>query len=201
MNAGCILLSGGKSSRMGTNKALLKIDGKPNIERIRDELVKLTEEIILVTNEPETYQFLGLTTIMDEYPGQGPLAGIHVGLKHSTKKHNLVVACDMPFVSQELGSYLLNIAIANDYDAVIPIINGKRQPLFAVYQKEIYRKIEKCIHDQQLKIMDVLTDLNVLFLTEAELQQNVPNHLERIFFNMNHVEEYEMAKKWAEAGE
>src|SRR3954469_4803909 len=107
MKAAAIILSGGKSSRMGTNKALLKINEKTNIKRITDTLKVLFNDIILVTNDPEDYQFLGVKMVSDHYPGQGPLAGVHAGLLASPHETNFVVACDMPFVSVGLAELLV----------------------------------------------------------------------------------------------
>src|SRR3954453_3010010 len=121
MKAAAIILSGGKSSRMGTNKALLKINEKTNIERIADTLKLSFNDIILVTNHPEDYQFLGLKMVSDYYPDKGPLAGVHAGLLSSTYDTNFIVACDMPFVSGELAEVL--VQKCGDYDAVIPVIN------------------------------------------------------------------------------
>lgn len=199
MKAGGIILAGGKSSRMGTNKAFLKINQQPNIERVTAELKKLVADIVLVSNQPDAYQYLHLNTVTDEFPGQGPLAGIHAGLKASVYEQNLVVACDMPFISVEVATILLGLA--KDYDAVIPVINGKQQPLFAVYHKGILQEIEKCIERNNLRMKHLLESLNVLYVSEGDFQAYSSASLDRIFFNMNHPEEYEHAKKWAETGE
>lgn len=196
MKAAAIILSGGKSSRMGTNKALLKINEKTNIERIADNLKVLFDDIILVTNEPQQYQFLGLKMVSDQYPGMGPLAGVHAGLNASDFEVNFVVACDMPFVSVELANALVNNC--SHYDAVVPVINGKQHPLFSVFKKETANKIELSITNGRLRMKHLLNDLNVLYVTETELQAYSQLDLERVFFNMNHPNEYEEAKKWAE---
>lgn len=196
MKAAAIILSGGKSSRMGTNKALLKINEKTNIERIADNLKVLFDDIILVTNEPEHYQFLGLRMVSDQYPGMGPLAGVHAGLEASDFDVNFVVACDMPFVSVELANALVNNC--SHYDAVVPVINGKQHPLFSVFKKETANKIEQSITGGRLRMKHLLDDLNVLYVTETELRAYSQLDLERVFFNMNHPNEYEEAKKWAE---
>jgi molybdenum cofactor guanylyltransferase len=195
MKAGAIILSGGKSSRMGTNKALLEINQKPNIERIASQLKRNFDELILVTNDPEAYQFLDLTTVSDRYPSKGPLAGIHAGLAASRCEVNLIVACDMPFISTELALDLVN-QIGN-YDAVIPVINGKQHPLFSVFKKKTIVKIEESIKNNCLKMQSLVNHLDVLYITENNLQEYTKNDLERIFFNMNHPNEYEHAKEWA----
>jgi molybdopterin-guanine dinucleotide biosynthesis protein A len=197
MMAAAIILSGGKSSRMGTNKALLKINEKTNIERITDTLKMSFNDIILVTNNPEHYQFLGLQMVTDIYPDQGPLAGIHAGLLASKFDVNFIAACDMPFVSGELAEVLVNQC--GDYDAVIPIINGRQHPLFAVYQKRVTEEIAHSIEAGRLRIKQLLEQLHVKYVTEENLQAYCSNDLERVFFNMNHPNEYENAKKWAEA--
>jgi len=121
MKASAIILAGGKSSRMGTNKALLKINEKTNIERMADKLKLFFDDIILVTNDSEQYEFLELKTAADHYPGMGPLAGVHAGLLASDYDLNFIVACDMPFVSAELAEALVNSC--GHFDAVIPVIN------------------------------------------------------------------------------
>ncbi|MDQ1143495.1 molybdopterin-guanine dinucleotide biosynthesis protein A [Bacillus sp. SORGH_AS 510] len=197
MKAAAIILSGGKSSRMGTNKALLKINEKTNIERIADTLKPLFDDIILVTNNPESYEFLGLKMIKDYYPGMGPLAGVHAGLTHSDYDVNFIVACDMPFVSGELAQAL--VRFCGEYDAVIPVIDGKQHPLFAVFKKEIAGKVAESIEEGTLRMKHLLDRLQVLYVTERDLQSNSLLDLDKVFFNMNHPNEYEDAKKWAEA--
>ncbi|WP_026568154.1 molybdenum cofactor guanylyltransferase [Bacillus sp. UNC41MFS5] len=196
MKAGAIILSGGKSSRMGTNKALLKINEKTNIERIADALNLSFNDIILVTNHPEDYQFLEKKMVSDHYPGQGPLAGVHAGLLSSSYETNFVVACDMPFVSAELAEML--VKKSGGYDAVIPVIHGVQHPLFAVFQKRVSDVAAQSIEAGQLRMKHLLDRLNVLYVTEKDLQAYSSIDLERVFFNMNHPNEYEDAKKWAE---
>lgn len=196
MKASAILLSGGKSSRMGTNKALLKIKDKTNIERIKDELIKIFDEVILVTNEPEVYEFLQVKTVTDEYPGKGPLAGLHAGLRASTSDANLAVACDMPFVSAELAESM--IKRLGHHDAVVPVIEGKQHPLFAVYQKRIMGEVEECIKSDSLRLKHLFERLDVLYLTEQDLELYSNGSLNRVFFNMNQPEEYEQAVQQAE---
>ncbi|MCM3764094.1 molybdenum cofactor guanylyltransferase [Neobacillus niacini] len=197
MNAAAILLSGGKSSRMGTNKALLKINEKTNIERIRDILAEHFAETILVTNDPAAYQFLGVKMASDHYPGMGPLAGLHAGLEASSHEVNVLVACDMPFVSGELAAAMAEKC--GEYDAVIPVIGGKQHPLFAVFKRSAAEEAAKCIKAGNLRMKHLLDRLNVLYLTETELGSFNQLDLDRVFFNMNHPNEYEDAKNWAKS--
>ncbi|MDP4084193.1 MAG: molybdenum cofactor guanylyltransferase [Bacillota bacterium] len=195
MVAGAIILSGGKSSRMGTNKALLKINEITNIERVKNQLMESFQDIILVTNEPNEYEFLNIRMTSDQYPGKGPLAGLHAGLVDSDHDVNLVVACDMPFVSNELACYF--VEAIGDYDAVIPIINGKQHPLFSVFKKHVIDQIEDSLKSDRLRMKHLLEQIHVRFMTEKDLEKVRLENLERIFFNMNNPTEYEDAKKWA----
>jgi len=197
MKAAAILLSGGKSSRMGTNKALLKINETASIERMRDQLKLSFSELILVTNDPPAYSFLGVKTVTDHYPGMGPLAGLHAGLLASDFDVNFVAACDMPFISGRLAAALVDHC--SDYDAVIPIIYGIRHPLFSVFKKKAAAEVAACIESGSLRMKQLLDRLNVLYLTEKELSSFSQYDLERNFFNMNHPNEYEEAKKWAKS--
>ncbi|MBI0578178.1 molybdenum cofactor guanylyltransferase [Neobacillus cucumis] len=196
MKAAAIILSGGKSSRMGTNKALLKINEKTNIERLVEELKGFFSEIILVTNHPDEYQFLGVKMVSDRFPGLGPLAGLHAGLQESTQEVNVAVACDMPFVSGELAEKIA--AKLNGFDAAIPVIEGKKQPLFAAYGRRILPVVEASLEKGNLRMTQLFDDLQVLYLTEEDLPGYSKPILERTFFNMNYPEEYEKAKKWAD---
>jgi molybdenum cofactor guanylyltransferase len=197
MKAGAIILSGGKSSRMGTNKALLKIHEKTNIERIKDELKHVFDDIILVTNDPETYQFLNMKTVPDQFPGSGPLAGMHAGLEASDYEENFVVACDMPFVSAELAANL--VSALKHHEAVVPVVEGKQHPLFAAYQKRAAQEAKSCIEEGSLRMKHLLDRLDVRYLDEGDLKLYCEGRIDRVFFNMNRPEEYEDAKKWAES--
>src|SRR5579864_4334177 len=95
-----VLLAGGKSSRMGTNKALLRFpSGQTVIERIVSRIAQLCSEVLLVTNTPDDYEFLGLPMFADEIPGASSLGGIYTGLLQATSPRALVLSCDLPLVS------------------------------------------------------------------------------------------------------
>ncbi|GHH97982.1 molybdenum cofactor guanylyltransferase [Neobacillus kokaensis] len=196
MKAAAIILSGGKSSRMGSNKSFLKIKNKMNIEIIRDKIKPVFDDIILVTNDSQAYKFLGVKMTGDEYPGMGPLAGLHAGLEASDHEVNLVVACDMPFISAELAEIM--ISFSRDVDAVIPVIAGKEHPLFAVYKKDLAVAAAKCIKEGRLRMKHLLEEVSVRYVTEKDFTDFTDIEIQRIFFNMNRPQDYEDAKKWAE---
>ncbi|WP_367949367.1 molybdenum cofactor guanylyltransferase [Bacillus sp. FJAT-29790] len=188
-----IIIAGGKSSRMGTNKALLKINGKTVIEIIAKELEKTVSDIIIVTNTFEDYQFLGLRMVEDQWKGMGPLAGIHAGLELSSTDKNLIVACDMPFISSEIGKDLLKLL--EDYQAAVPRISGQLHPLFAAYRKEVQGEICKSLERQQLQIWKFLQSVDTKIVTEDDLRKLDLPYKDHHFFNMNHPEEFEAALK------
>jgi molybdenum cofactor guanylyltransferase len=193
MAEGLIILTGGKSSRMGTNKALLPIEGKTNIEHTIETLGPLFAHTLLVTNAPDMYSWLNVPLTTDRYPGLGPLAGIHAGLLASPCDKNLVVACDMPFVSVSLASYLVNLE--ENVDAIVPSWESQLQPLFAVYRRNCLSTMEKCLIEGKLRIVNFLNQLSVRFVETEELKLVIQN--EEPFTNMNTPEEYErvLAKK------
>ncbi|MED3571177.1 molybdenum cofactor guanylyltransferase [Cytobacillus praedii] len=190
-----IIMAGGKSSRMGKNKALLKIGGKTVIEHIAAELEKTVADLMIVTNTLEDYQFLNLPMVEDEWKGKGPLAGIHAGLKASKTDKNLVVACDMPFVSSKLGEILLGYL--DEYDAAVPNISNQLHPLFAAYRKEVHEEISYSIQKQELRIRPFFQKINTKIVLEEDLQMLQFPYQDHHFFNMNHPEEFEEALKLA----
>ncbi len=196
MDAGAIILAGGKSSRMGQNKALLPINGLANIERIKKQLTTTFEEVILVTNDEAKYQFLNVPTVSDKVKNKGPLAGIQAGLMASSYDVNVFVACDMPFISVDLAQVL--VEQSEGFDAVVPVINGEQHPLFAVYKKSVLAEVENCLRTNQLRIKNLLERLNVNYVTEEHLLIKEIDNIQQVFYNMNHPSEYEEAKKLAE---
>lgn len=186
-----ILLAGGKSSRMGTNKALLELNGRRVIEGIADKLCNITDELIVVTNTFADYEFLQLPMVEDNWKGMGPLAGIEAGLAASNTEHNLIVACDMPFISVGLGHYLLTCL--DECQAAVPVIEGTRHPLFAAYRREVLQKARKSLERNELRIGHLLENVDVKVITEDVLASlGIPNE-EQYFFNMNNPEHYQKA--------
>lgn len=196
MKAGAIILSGGKSSRMGLNKAFLPLSEKTCIERILLELKKsnMISEYILVTNQIEDYHSLKMKTVSDVFPGMGPIAGLHAGLLSAKEDVNIVVACDMPFISIRLVDFMFNQL--GNHEAVVPIIHGNMHPLFAVYTKRLIDRMESALRTGNLKIRQFLRDADVHFVTEKDFSFATEEEIEKIFFNMNRPEEYKVAQRW-----
>ncbi|MFB7637435.1 molybdenum cofactor guanylyltransferase [Peribacillus butanolivorans] len=194
MECTMLLLAGGKSSRMGVNKALLKIGEDVNISRVASELKKVSENILVITNTSEDYRFLHLPLIPDLHQDRGPLGGLHAGMSYSKTELQFLTACDMPFVSAEAINEIISYYEPN-LDAIIPEINGRLQPLFAVYHKRCLPVLTDCLVKQELKMRIFLEKISVKIIkeTDFELYHKNPKRFQRLFFNMNTREDYQEA--------
>ncbi len=197
-----VILAGGNSTRMKSNKALLPYSGELFIERIHRQLSEIFPEVILVTNTPEYYRFLPCRMIPDEFPGLGSLAGIHAGLKHSNTEHIFVVACDMPYLNSEL--ILQMISKAQGSDVVIPESDGGFEPLHAVYAKSFLPAMEEALKSGTSKIVDCFDWSRVTVVSRDEISAVDPEF--QSFRNINTPEEYfrfreEMQDRKVEADE
>jgi len=181
------ILAGGASSRMGTNKALLKIDGEPLITRSYQTLARLFHEVIIVTNSPEDYAFLPCRKVPDIFPGIGSIAGLHSALHHSATELTFVSACDMPFIEPEVIRHLCELQ-QEGYDAVIPFSSGGQEPLHAVYSTGCRVVFEKAILDNDWKIVDILPRLKTKLISWDEMQS--VSGAVKSFLNVNTPEEY-----------
>ncbi|MBS4177991.1 molybdenum cofactor guanylyltransferase [Lederbergia citrea] len=189
-----IILAGGKSSRMGENKALMKIDGVRVIDRIISEFTPVSEKIILIANDKTMYDGLQAELLEDAapYAGQGPLAGIYTGLLAASEGPCIIVACDMPFASSEFGLKLIETLIENKRDAVVPVTEGQIHPLFAAYEASIAEKVKMVLNEGKRSVRSLLDQLNVEFFKMDTISETV--------WNMNTQEDYIEAVKIAERG-
>ena len=147
-----IVLAGGQSSRLGTDKSFVNVNGQSLIERIVDKLARLSDDVIIVTNSPEKYDHLEAKLVGDIYPGKGSLGGIYSGLRAAVNAYSLVVACDMPFLDLNLLRYM--ILLARGHDVVIPKVRGLPEPLHAIYSKSCLEPIDRLLAQGELKIID-----------------------------------------------
>jgi molybdopterin-guanine dinucleotide biosynthesis protein A len=146
------VLAGGRSSRMGQDKALLEIDGVPLALRAAGELSRVCGAVTLV-GDPARYGRLGLPVIADSYPGQGPLAGIEAALGATRTDANLIVACDMPALSPGILAELLNA----EADAAVPrYSDGKLEPLCAAYSRRCHGVVREALEAGVRRVIDAL---------------------------------------------
>ena len=194
-----IILSGGRSTRMGENKSLMKIGDKTVIEHVADLMKDLFNKVILVTNDPDEYSFLELEVFKDIYFRMGPLAGIHSGLTHSTSDKNFFLSCDMPFMTADMIKYLAEYK--TNKPITIAKADGFVQQLCGLYDKSCLSKAEKILSEesnenerfdeQKKRGCKVLTLVNTMDakIIEAEL---LSFYKKDMFFNMNKRSDYEM---------
>lgn len=192
-----IILAGGKNLRLGRIKALERIKGKSLIERVFDKVSMLSHRVIVVMSR-ETFEVPILddvTIVEDIYPEKGPLGGIYTGLKASGAEHNLVVACDMPFLNLDLLRYL--ISFAGEYDAVVPRLDNEMiEPLHAIYAKRCQEIIENRLRHNRLSVHGFLDEVNVKYIPLEESRRLDPELL--TFFNINYQSDIERAALMAE---
>lgn len=144
-----IVLAGGKSKRMGRDKGLMMYGNKPLVQHSIDLLSAFTNDILIVTDKEEYGRF-GYPLVTDEIPGCGPLGGLYSGLKASGSDQNIVVGCDMPYLSKAFLDYLINAQTG--FDVVVPMHLGMLEPLAALYSKSILDHIETNIRMRNFKL-------------------------------------------------
>lgn len=176
-----VVLAGGKSRRMGFNKAFLKFGPQHLIERIVATLKEVFTENILVADSPELYWNLGLPVVTDIFPGCGPLSGIHAGLVYTNTPYIFVVACDMPFVTAQFILFLLGQAAG--YEVIVPQINEQTEPLCAVYHKGCLPVVEKGLKAGQYKVTDFFQAVKVKYIAQEKFSYMDEEHI--IFTNLN----------------
>jgi len=190
--------AGGESYRIGRNKALLPLAGRSLIEHVLARLEGLGDEILITTNLPQDYSFLGLRLVADLVPGIGALAGLHTSLAAARGRSVLVVACDMPFISRPLLEHL--VGLAPQADVVIPRHDDKYEPLHAVYnQRNCLPALENALAAGARRLISFFPQVKVLPVEESELARLDPQGLS--FFNINTPEDLAQADMMLAEGE
>jgi molybdopterin-guanine dinucleotide biosynthesis protein A len=177
--------AGGKSSRMGTDKAFVPFRGRPLIATVIDAVAGLGDELILITNKPDDYAHLGLPMFGDLYPETGPLGGIYTALRQAAHPHVLTVACDMPWLNRPLLEYMAGLR--QTADVVVPRWDKYPEPLHAVYSKACLEPIREKLDTQQYKITAFYGRVTVRFVDREEIERYDPEG--RSFVNVNTPDE------------
>jgi molybdopterin-guanine dinucleotide biosynthesis protein A len=186
---GSLILAGGHSSRMGTDKALLPIGGKPLLYRLVQQLSKLTQEVTVSvgTSQREAIYRVCLGGLgekvgyaVDRYPESGPLSGLHAGLSSQLEGYLFVMACDMPNVSEELLEKLMS-----HKNSGANVIHVSGQPFHALYHTRALRSIEAALQQGDYRLLGLLRSMDSF---EVALPENCPSSL---FANLNTPADYE----------
>jgi len=209
-----VVLAGGQSRRMGTDKALLSLGGRTLIETVIATVSALSSEVIVVSNALESLRHLGVRLVSDVYPGKGSLGGIYTGLRQARTPYSLVVACDMPFLNLPLLRYMASLV--SQADVIIPRASDPSRPqahrrdpittqditakelhlhpLHAIYAQTCQRPIERLLAAGELRIIDFFPEVRVRYVEEAEVDRFDAAHLS--LFNVNTPADLARAQAW-----
>jgi molybdopterin-guanine dinucleotide biosynthesis protein A len=189
-----VIQAGGKSTRMGGRpKALLELGGRRIIERVLDAVAPVVDDVLIVTNTPELYAFLGVPMVPDLHPDHGSLGGIFTGLAAASGEAAFTVACDMPFLHREIVR--LVVARAAEGDVVIPRVGTQLETMHAVYGKACLRPIESRLRAGRLRIVGFFDSVRVVEIDEADVARH--RAPEVAFMNVNTPEELARARALA----
>jgi len=188
--------AGGASSRMGQDKALLPFLGKPLILRIVQRISPIANEIIITTNFPANYTFLGLPLYPDVLPGRGALGGLYTAMVFAQFPLVAVVACDMPFVNPSLLAALCDRLEETNADVVLPQTDHGLEPLHAVYRRETCLPVVKAALDRgEWRLISWLTAVKFTKFSLDEVRLYDPDGM--AFRNLNTLEEFQEAEETA----
>lgn len=189
-----VILAGGQSSRMGTNKALAQVGGRPIIERVVERVRPLVDELVIVTNTPEVYAWLGLPVFTDLIADKGPLGGLYTAIASTHGQHTLAVSCDQPFLNTELLRYLVDLRAG--FDVVVPLApDGYPQSMHAVYGKGCLVPIRAKIDADRLKVIGFFGEVRVREVPAEEVRHFDPER--NSFVNVNTPEDLAEAERLA----
>jgi len=186
-----VIQAGGKSTRMGGRpKALIELGGRRIVERVLAALAPAVDDLLIVTNTPELYAFLGLPMVSDVYPDHGSLGGIYSGLKAARGEAAFTVACDMPFVHPEVVK--LVVARAGEGDVVVPRVGDQHETMHAAYAKTCLPHIEERLLAGQFRIVGFFPRVRVVEIAEADVARF--RDPEIAFMNVNTPDELDRAR-------
>ncbi|MFC1786798.1 molybdenum cofactor guanylyltransferase [Halobacteriota archaeon] len=190
-----IILAGGKSTRINTNKSMAQIGNKKMIEHVRDNLSGIVGEVLVVAGdigqrEKISTVICGVSLTHDPIVGYGPVAGILAGLQSSKGDYAMVVACDMPFVNPDVVDFLFSLA--EGYDAVVPRYSDDNiEPLHAIYKRNsTIKACESAIERDDRRIVSPLNALSRVKYVSIEKIKEIDPEL-RTFINVNTTEDLE----------
>jgi molybdopterin-guanine dinucleotide biosynthesis protein A len=195
-----VIQAGGESRRMGKDKALMPFLGQPMIARLIERVRPIAEEILVTTNQPEAYEFLGVPLAADVLPGSGALGGLYTALQAASQPLVAVVACDMPFASQELLAFQRDLLVHESVDVVLPATEQGMEPLHAVYRRDTcLPAVEAALQHGQRRMIAWFEHVKVRVLSEDEIAPFDPGR--RAFMNVNTPEELLEAENLARMAE
>jgi len=176
---------------MGCDKAMLEIAGVPLIARAGALMQSVTGNPKIVAS-PSLYRSMGFPLVADDWPGCGPLGGIATALRVSNTPWNLIVACDLPYLTKAWLDFLIERALKSETDAVVAMNERGAEPLCAMYHKNAEERIRAALEGGVRKVTDALARLRVEYVEPAEWKAFASEGL--LFKNVNSPADYEEAK-------
>ena len=177
-----IVLAGGASRRLRCRKATLELHERPVIETVCQKVRTVCTDLLVVSSEPIDGLDSNVRIVSDLRPGCGPLGGIHTGLHYTTSPYALVVACDMPFLSEPLLRYMVDQS-SRGYDVIVPRIGEFIEPLHAVYARSLLARAEKLLDAGERRVRMLFDGAAVHEIDAATVRRFDPELLS--FFNLN----------------
>jgi len=195
------VLAGGGSTRFGRDKALVEVNGTPMLGRMVELLRRVTKEVKIVAT-PNKYAAFGVTMVEDRWPGEGPLGGIITALEDAARstarpEWNLILSCDMPFLSPEWLTFLCERAAKTEAEVVLPYSASGPEPLCACWQTGAAAKLRSGFESGVRKVTEGIALLRAEVLDEADWKRF--DSAGRLFWNMNTAADYEEARRILEA--
>ncbi len=188
-----VVLAGGRSRRLGSDKALLELDGQGLLARAVRKLATLSDDLVVVTSMPEAYEHmtLGARFVPDERPGQGALMGIYSGLRAAAHEHAAVVACDMPFFSVALLRHMQQELAG--CDVVIPRLGDLLEPFHAIYGKRCLPFMADALERGRRRIVTFFDSVRVCYVRESTIDRFDPLHA--AFLNVNTPADWQLVQE------
>ncbi len=163
----CCIIAGGRSGRFGSDKSLHVFEGKPLIQHTYDAVRPVFDDIFIIAPDTEKFSFLEAETIPDIIPGLGPIGGIYTAVESLKADRVFVFPCDMPFLNTEFIRYMASIP--DVYDIIVPMVNGRYQPLHAIYSIRCAEGIRKKIDAGDYRMSGFYEGFNIRIVNEDEI--------------------------------
>lgn len=197
------VLAGGGSTRFGQDKALVEFDGRPMLLRMRDLLAGVLGEVTIIAANAK-YGSIGVESVADQWPGEGPLGGIITALELSARAvraidWNLIVGCDMPFLTREWVAFLGERATGSEAEVIVPQSESGLEPLCACWRTSAAPKLRLVFDNGVRKITEAMKQLEMEVLDGPVWKRFDKSG--RLFWNMNTPEDYIEAQKVLRAGQ
>jgi molybdopterin-guanine dinucleotide biosynthesis protein A len=181
------ILAGGRSSRMGCEKAMLDLDGKPFIAHIAENLQRAVGSVIIISNDSHSFEFLGLSVYGDIYRDCGPLGGIHSALTNAGTEKVFIISCDMPFVSADAIEYIIS---RENPEAMVtvPLVSNRLQPLCGIYKTDCLKALVDYLNRGERSVRGFVTAVEAIIIP---LNYQLPFFHPLLFADVNTGEDYQ----------